>query len=491
MRNLFKTFFSLFLFAFVTLTNAQLIYEYEGSRNLNSSPITIDVKGDSYDYHFIVFCDSSNASTGDMTIRLNSDNGSNYSRYYMRGNNSSASANVATSQTSMNVPSFTRNASNRNSLLIGTLTGSSGDERKVTMLQSSGENPIISILDYYWTNSVDEASEIEFKGTVSASYNWHIIVYQILKIGSQNSWQLIDKLSWSSESTEKSFTVDGDRDIQYMIDWDGDQNLDIECNNDNTSNYTRQRIRNNSGVIDAQNTTASSVGGASEKASFIVNAESGVDRLIYVSGSNPTGGTNAQNRRAFWWRNTADNLSSLDCTPASSATGTAKLYKRKNPYTTADSLPFQTIKTFTVSGDYSAGDTLSGLSLDDYKMVKIEWLGKGAIDLRLQFNSDTGSNYYRQSLSGVNSTASASSSTNTFLPLKSGNDAGELAYGETYIYPKSGEYRPILNKQLFDEDSIRVMGQWYLDSASEITSIKIYAGGTASMLGKIRISVLK
>lgn len=475
------------------MIGAELIAELdESSYNLNTSPYTVsNLQGDLYDYHFIAFCDSGSATDGHLDITLNSDTGTNYSRFYMRGSVSTASASTATSQTAVRATSFTRNASSRNSLLKGVLTGSSGDNRKISFSHSSGNSPQVYMNDMYWTNTADEATSMTFTGSVSASYKWHIMVYRVPKESVQGSWEYMKELSWSSESAEKSFTVDGDTDIQYRLTREIDQILNVECNNDNGSNYVRQRIYNNSGTLSTTNSTETSMGayGVSE---YIINAKSGVDRLIYTSDSNNSATDNL--RRVSWWQNTADNLTSIDCTPTSSATGTCKLYRKINPNTTSDPLPFETIKVFDVSGDYSAGDTLSGLTCDDYKMVKIEWLGKntsGNTQLEFQFNADTGNNYSRQALYGDTSTVGAVSQTSIDNLFISFPQNGDQSHGVVYIYPRSGEYRPSLHTMSYDENALEFHGGWWLNSADEITSIKCFANNTNSMSGQIKISVLR
>ena len=69
------------------MIGAELIAELdESSYNLNTSPYTVsNLQGDLYDYHFIAFCDSGSATDGHLDITLNSDTGTNYSRFYMRG----------------------------------------------------------------------------------------------------------------------------------------------------------------------------------------------------------------------------------------------------------------------------------------------------------------------------------------------------------------------------------------------------------------------
>lgn len=474
------------------MIGSELVAELdESSYNLNTSPFTVsNLQGDLYDYHFFAFCDSGSTTDGDLEVTLNSDTGTNYSRYLMQG--SGAGKGAATySENKIRIINITRNISGRNSLAMSSLTGSSGSNRKMTSLYGTGYYPNINVQDAYWTNTVDEVTSITFTGSTSASYKWHIAVYRTPKESVQGTWEYMKELNWSSESTEKSFTgLDGDLHKQYKIVFDLNQIIDVELNNDNGSNYVNQDLYNNSGSISAFNSTGAFIRayGISE---YIINAESGVDRLVHIRDTDSS--ASDQLARANWWQNTADNLTSIYIQPQASATatGTAKLYRRINPTHTADVLPFETIKTFDVSGDYSAGDTLSGLTCDDYKLIKIEWLGSGSPKLEVQFNSDTGTNYYQQSLRGNNSTASAAAASADHHTLKASGDAGEQSLGEIYLYPKSGEYRPSLAKTLLDEDDIRFYGNWWQNSADEITSIKVYASTTSTMSGQIKISVLR
>ena len=464
-----------------------------GSYNLSTSPFTLsNMQGDLYDYHFIAFCDSSSTTNEHLDITLNSDTGTNYERYYMRGSTTTPLAAIATGQTQCRMASFTRNDTSRNCLGTGSLTGSSGSDRKISTKYSVGHTPQIYVMDFYWTNTVDEVTSMTFTGTVSASYTWHIMVYRTPKESIQGSWEYMKELSWSSETAEKSFSLlDGDTDIQYRLVWDGDQSLLMQCNNDGGANYTSQRMVNSSGTLtSANNTGLTNLTIGDYNLDCIVNAESGVDRLIYSSASKTAAAH--QRQSSHWWQNTGDNLTSIDLNPASSATGTCKLFRRINPNITADVFPFETLKTFDVSGDYSAGDTLSGLTCDDYKMIKIEWLGantSGNNQLEITFNSIT--NYYVQRLRSLVSTPSASVDASAAYITLAQVQNTDQTYATTYIYPKSGNYRPSLTTFMTDEDQISFHAEWTENSANEFTSIKIKALNTDSLTGQIRISVLR
>jgi len=477
------------------MAKARIVGKLDASQNLSTSPFTVSgLKGDTFNYSFFIFCDSASTTAGDVDITVNADTGTNYNRYYMRGSTTTASASVVSSQANIDLVNFTRNQSSRNSFAIGSLTGESGSARKISVNHSSGHTPQVYQNDAYWTNTADEATSITFTGTVSASYTWHIVVWEVPRTN-LDGWEYVNKLDWSSETAEKSFSsLDGDTDIQYLLDWDGDQDLGIECNNDGGANYIRQFLTNSSGTLSSVNQTVSTID-VNDQSKVVINADSGVDRLSYISSSQTSAGQQFQ--AGYWWQNTASNLTSLDCTPSASAIGSCKLYRKKlKPSMQTDlyNLPFRTIEEYDVSGDFSAGYTFSGLNGDDYLMLKVEWLGEqtasGSAYLEVQFNSDTGSNYTYQQLYGQSSTAGAGTATETYTAL-SYNATISVMSGILYIYPKSGEYRPILmDKWTYGENTNAVRANWWLNSADEITSMKVSATNTTAMTGKIRVSAI-
>ena len=138
------------------MIGAELIAELdESSRNLNTSPYTVsNLQGDLYDYHFIVFCQG-DASGNNLEIIFNSDTSSNYRRYRTRGNSSTADASTTDSRANIELNTFSQSASSRGSLAMFSVTGSSGDERKASALNSVGSGPRVQMTDGYWKNTAD------------------------------------------------------------------------------------------------------------------------------------------------------------------------------------------------------------------------------------------------------------------------------------------------------------------------------------------------
>lgn len=474
------------------MLHSQLIFDQTYSaRNFNTSPVTVSgLKGDSYDYTVVIFGNGISDADVDYSIQLNSDTSTNYRRYRMTGSGSSASASTGDSEDSMVINEMRRSA--YPTLAIFNITGSSGDERYIDMFSSgtTNSNTRVEKNSFYWKNTADEVDEVTIKGEFSATSDARIMIYRSPKISSQGRWQLMKKLSWSASSSEQSLTgLDGDTDKQYMIKWIGDQELNIELNNDAGSNYTRQYLQNSGGTISAANsTTNTSIVTDGIESRVIINAESGVKRLCTSGASNTSAAQ--QSERAVWWSNTGDNLSSLYLTPAASATGHAWIYRAKNPYTTADLLPFQTIKTVAVSGDFSAGHTFT-VSGNDYKLIKIEFIGTGpSNNMLVQFNSDTGSNYTRQYLQASSSTASAGTSTTTSYSLTEVINASTTA-GTMYIYPPSGDNRTIVSTMQIGTSITQHKAGWWLNSGDNLTSIKVYGSTSGSITGELKLSILR
>ena len=256
--------------------------------------------------------------------------------------------------------------------------------------------------------------------------------------------------------------------------WNGDQHLNTQINNDGGANYTQQRVRNQSGSINASNATVATMSSAGYNAEYIINAATGSKRLIYTKTSSKTI-SSQQDLRAWWYQDTIANITTLDCTPSVSATGTATLYRKKP--TRSGTLPWRLVKSIPVSGDFSGGYTFSGLEGDSVKLYRVEFLGSNTsninIELRSQVNSDSSNINNEQFLKGDTSTASAAAATRTYI-VNCKLQNGDQSYSNTIIYPKTGSSRPILTECSYDENALEKTAHWYGDSITEMTSLKVF-----------------
>ena len=479
------------------------------ARNFNTSPLTISgLEGDKYDYECVVFVISSSATASEFQCLANNDSGSsNYRVYFMRGYG--ATANAIADDTRGYAPvAYTHNSTV--SLGKFTLSGSSGDERYFDIFQC-GDNSIANEVrksSVYWKNTADEVSSLVFKSTASINSDAHIILYRTPKEASQEKWELVDTYNASGVNYNTSPTtifsnLKGDTDLQYKLvirtDTGFDSRLRLRMNGDSGANYTAQRLSNNGGTISAGNSTGRNGFQWSDLnidhdsvATIIINAESGAKRLIPSSESNNQTKGNEQDEQACWWNNTVDELTSIvlyDATNVANDTIEAKLYRRKNPNTIGDTLPFEMVEEVAVSGDFSAGHTFSGLSGDDVLLYKLEFIGDNVIaatpSLNVQINGDTGSNYSRQYLYGSTSSVAAGSATTTSMAFAFVDEESTAAM---FLYPKSGNNRPILNHNAYRENTIYKQAFWWNNSSDVINSIKVFASATTSITGTLRLS---
>jgi len=474
----------------------QKVRELDESRNLNTSPWTVSLKGDSNDIAFMAFCDSSNANTSDLLIRFNSDSGSNYNVNNMYGNGTARSQVDLTGQTACRIDRFTKMNGDRHSLCIGVIRGDSSQNRTLTSIHSSGDPRIYQDFSE-WTNNVDELTSLEFSNTVSASYKWHIVVWEVPKLNNNDNWELVDTLSWSASATEQSFTgLTGDTDLFYKILWDSDihHQLNIEINNDATAGiYTHQQLKNSGTAFVSNNSTQSKIRSLNNGLTTI-NAETGDERTSF--GFSGEGNGDPQTISAHWYANTVTEVTSLYCTPGTSVTATAKLFKAKYPASSVPDifdLPFKKVDSFSVNtADFTAGQSFTGLDGDNVILYRLEF--KGLLNPQIQYrtNGDSGSSdYASQKLQGQGTGESANYvSSKSHIDL-SQSGGGKQAYAVSYIYPQSGEYRPALTYSMNTEDRITLFAGWRLDSVTEITSIEVLANTSGTITGTFTLSEIR
>ena len=469
----------------------------EASRNLNTSPWTVSgLKGDSFDYAFMVFCDSSaGTSTTDLQITCNSDTGANYNNNSMRGYGTTKNQTDTTGDNNATLQQFQRNNSSRNSLAIGVIRGDSSQNRTITTLHSTGETRVIQGFSE-WTNNVDELTSLTFTGGVSASYKWHIVVWEVPKANNNDNWELVDKLNWSASATEQSFTgLEGDTDKFYKLLWDnqGSEQLNIEINNDASTSYVRQEIKNSGTAFLSNNSASQAKIRLGAMGDCIINAETGDERTaLQVSGGI---GTDKQYIGAYWYTNTATEVTSLYCTPSASTTATAKLFRAKYPASSVPDmfdLPFKKVDSFSVNtADFTAGQSFTGLDGDNVLLYRLEFKGTNNVEIKMRTNGDSGaSDYTVQRLTGdASAESAANNTTNATKLIRGGNN--KQSYGVMYIYPKSGEYRPMLRYQMDSEDRIELVSAWRLDTVTEITSLFLFGNSADTVNGTFTLSEIR
>jgi hypothetical protein len=476
----------------------QKVAVLDASQNLSTSPWTVSgLKGDSFDYAFMIFLDSSNSTdTNTLRVRFNSDSGANYNGNNMRGNGTTTAQADTTGSSSAYLGRMIPNTSSRNSFAIGTIKGDSSQNRTLTAIHSNGEPRIYQ--DFCeWTNNVDELTSITFDTASNASYKFHIVVWEVPKLNNNDNWELVDSLSWSASATEQSITgLAGDTDLFYKILWDGDDTnfLGMEINNDAGANYDAMRLRNSGTAFIAVNNTNQNNWAIGKQQQAILNAETGDERTGFMMGGPQS--ADKQMIRALWYSNTATEVTSLYFTPDSNTTSELKLFRAKYPASCVPDmfdLPFQKVDSFSVNtADFTAGQSFSGLDGDNVLLYRLEWLGSQDTLMEFRTNGDSGaSDYAFQDLRGKGTAEGASSDTSRdalYLPWDSNN---KMSIGVAYIFPQSGEYRPVVSYAIADEDQIKLEAGWRLDTVTEITSIQVLGGSTGNVNGIFTLSEIR
>jgi len=475
------------------MAKSELVYEFLGSRNLNTTPIDITgLQGNKYDYELVAFFEVEAASS-ELQGTFNNDTATNYRKYNLQGDGSSPSASTAETRTAVE---WGMNCYSYPTLGIFNITGDSSGERVINGLSSqssSSGDTRVSQKSMYWKDTLNEITSIQLTKTASVTSNCHIMLYRVPKAANQANWEKVNELTWAAETAEKSFTgLDGNRDKKYKIVWDGDQGLNTQINNDGSSIYTRQNLKNAGGTISAANSTTNiSIVGGGDNSEVTINAVTGSNRLCEVTSS--TNSSPQQEERAYWYRESVANITSLDCTPAASATGTATLYRMKGNGETSGTLPWDLIESVDINGiDFSAGHTFSNLTGDSEKLYRLEYDGQDSTtstDLNVQINGDVGSNYTRQYLVGTNTQVAAGATNNTYMEQLT--NCRDVNHGNMFLYPSSGSSRPAIGSYYSDENLIRMSAKWWLNSIGEITSLKIFANNASTITGKLKLWRLK
>ncbi|MCP4103862.1 MAG: hypothetical protein GY750_20955 [Lentisphaerae bacterium] len=470
----------------------KLIYEFSGSRNLNTSPLDVTgLDGDSWEY-MVEMERESLGSNNQTTLTFNNDTaGSNYRQYVMRGNTSTASAGVTDTNNNISLENYARDTSSVARLLI---TGDSSSERYVSSLHSGDTaGTRINVMSNYWQNVVDNLTSMQIGCNSSVTDTITLRIYQVPKQANLANYDLLEVVDYISRDLLNSPIIfsglDGDSDGEYLIVNDSDGRCYIKPNNDTGNNYTAQYLNNGSGSISSSNTTTgSNLIQLQNQSSWSVSSESGRKRLFKGGFAKTT--ASQQGEEAVWWNNTADNITSIYITDTATTvrTGTVKLYRRKSNRT-IDPVPMMTVVEHDIAGvDFSAGITISGIEGDRIDgAIKVEFMGEGASNIQAILNNDSGSSYTEQRLQAFGSTTQAVSSTKTEINLSAGTGVSACS---AWIYPQSGQNRPVLrvNQSEITGGWIDIRALWWNNTADELTSMKIYANNTNAITGKIRIS---
>ena len=470
-------------------SRSQWVHYEEYSQDINT-PLEIPVlDGDKYDFDVII--QGSSAADTNLIARANNDaSASGHRSYYMKGNNSSEVAVVDDTTTGMQLlPGFKNGFP---SLMRIRIVGESGDERPMSALAGSEDNLIIN--DSYFRNTADPITSIGLFTPTSTVSTFSVAIFATPKNANQEQWEIIKHEPFTSRDLLNNpidFTgLDGDVDNTIRVDYystNAGNSPRFTIDNDGSAVYEHQRQRNFGGSLSAANTLRSYGLFDAENMTMTISAKSGQNRLITLSDSRPS---QRQTRREITYQNSADNINSIQITAgsASLSDGYATIWRKRTVSNTVDTLPWETVKEFSISGDFSAGEIFDNLDSENVFLYQLTIEGAGnAGVVYAQFESDTSPNYPHQQLLTVTSTVSAGSGSarpGLFLV----DSSAQPFTGSAIIYPKSGQERPALTSYYRAENTLNNIASWWDNTADPIGTIKVFSNNASSIDATLRLS---
>lgn len=484
-------------------------YGFTGTTvDLSANPVIFNnLLGDTYDYRFYIFFYGDGVGTSQILYQPNSDTSStNYRRYDMNGNLTNAVADA--SDSSIAYGPATYNSSQRNMAIVE-VTGSSGNERTITSFDcedaSTPKNYIVSKI-LYWKNTSNELTSFQLNGVNTNAINVDAFCFRRPKAGvyQANDWKIVDRVELSSQNLNTNpvdFFVQGDTE-EYRFEFDiesaSDQGATIAINDDTTaSNYATQYFNNNGGTLGASAVAQlpflllGSGSSGNCKNNVTIKADTGQYRPILMSEGAVTSATYVEQLEgAWWWKNTSNAINKFTITGSNSvnSTGTITLYKRTKFKSSINSHE-QLIEEYTISGDFSGGYTFKNLQGNQDALYKLVISGSADSvnnSLTKQLNGDAGSNYVQQQLYCYGTTTEAYTDTFTSLWIDNVHTTNTLL-DVTYIFPKTGKYRPVISRIAFLDTFFAFSGDWWKNTADDIYSLTVKASTTDTMEGKIQL----
>lgn len=269
--------------------------------------------------------------------------------------------------------------------------------------------------------------------------------------------------------------INGDEDGWYTIIVRGVQGADsaigMRLNGDSGANYgNRAILASSTSVSDDSGTGATYtwIGGSTTNYSFLcmakIYAKSGSVRIINATTAYEINGTTVTNlyNNASVWNNTADNITSINFFAGASnglGVGTRIIILKSNNFTNGTQTG--AIRTPYIKGSWvrvgsqvlgSAASTVtfSGLNGDRDVLYYLSYsriaTGTSGGNCLLSCNSDTGTNYGFQLLSGSDTTVAGARNTSIagIIGCATGLNPGQYGTNSTILFSKSGFIRPAL-----------------------------------------------
>jgi len=310
--------------------------------------------------------------------------------------------------------------------------------------------------------------------------------------------------------------LDGDTDEQYRLisrvvnGYNGANQIYVRPNSDSGSNFGYQYLYGSDTSTGVGRGTGSRFGELNYCAALgdicffdmLIQAKSGQVRTSidktgrFTSGSATVGLVGITGGA---WNNTVDNLTSLQITGSASGLGIGSRFILLKKVTNSTGMRTGTLDVRgTIKGAWqevyrttlaaaATAVTVSGLlgnTKDQILRVRVRWIGgyDGSYGAGIRMNADaTASRHGHQALDGTSTTASTWRGTSTDFPIGNPTDLDGISHYETLIYAKAGFVRTGISEGVFGVTGtfvygVQLLGHSYNESATELTSLLIYAG---------------
>ncbi|RLC69248.1 MAG: hypothetical protein DRH97_00115 [Chloroflexi bacterium] len=479
------------------LKNA-LIYEFDASADFNTSPLNTGVilDDDINDYFVEIEADESTLSSNFISMLPNSDATSNpMRRYEMDGEGTSASALIDDTYSFVLAGYHRQNGKGVARIHI---TGSgSASERSFDVFSNDGisTNERVRKATFYWKDVVSKLQSLLFGAETSNTEGTIIRIYKIPKLSSLNGVELVDGGLYYFDGSNQThiFTgLNGDVDEEYVLRCfsefsAGDTEYIVRLQGDSVSNRIKQRLSNNGGSLLPANSTVQ-YDASLKDGSVRIYAKSGKKRLSVQSSSSQF--ATQQDEFGIWNPDTITNVTSIEVS-TTQGQGLVALFKRRKGYS-IDPVPMRRVLSYSVNSGFANGITIDDIEGDKIPgAIKIEWNGvlSGVAGLLCRLIGDGSSIYPSAFIRAISGSVSANSSTVSQLFIC--QDGATVNHGVIYIYPKSGQNRPTINKSISEENRIELRAQSFGDTISLIDSITLFASNNDSIEGEIIVSVPK
>jgi len=474
----------------------KMIFEFEGTRNLNIDPVIVpNLNGDKYDY-FVDGVHYSSINTS-FRLKLNGSTGTDYRQYSMIGYGVNPFSSVADNAATSTLCALMDVSSSEVGVFRALISGDSSDERYIDSLYGGSSAAFSGVTEVnkgsqYYKDSVVPIQSMLFQTTTSADSDLTLRIYQIPKTVNLENYELISEYDSSGlVGGNMVFSgLNGDQDEEYLLVGTGiGSPRQVAINGDFTTLRTVQRLLNSNGTIASANNQLALDGYLNEGAMRIF-AKSGQERLTLTSMGHIA--QYQQQENAGWYGDEISNVESIVVASALNIECKVSLYRRHSNKT-IDPVPMVTVAEIIVDNeDISAGYTISGINGDSIDgTIKVEMDGDGANGgvFTVVINNNSSSVYERQNLDATSSIVSATPSTRSNLIF--GVDNNTTSVATMYIYPKSGQDRPVLSTIWSSYNQLQFNYQVYGEEVTEISELLVSAGSSNPFTGRIRISVPK